>query len=29
MRGGGTLAELRLKTHQPDATLEDIFLALT
>jgi ABC-type multidrug transport system ATPase subunit len=27
--GAGTLAELRAKTHQPDATLEDIFLALT
>jgi ABC-type multidrug transport system ATPase subunit len=29
IRGAGTLAELRAKTHQPDATLEDIFLALT
>jgi ABC-type multidrug transport system ATPase subunit len=29
VRGAGTLAELRAKTHQPDATLEDIFLALT
>jgi ABC-2 type transport system ATP-binding protein len=29
MRGAGTLAELRVKTHQPDAALEDIFLALT
>jgi ABC-type multidrug transport system ATPase subunit len=29
VRGAGTLAELRVKTHQPDATLEDIFFALT
>ena len=29
MRGAGTLAELRVKIRQPDATLEDVFLALT
>jgi ABC-2 type transport system ATP-binding protein len=29
VRGEGTLADLRAKTNLPDATLEDIFLALT
>jgi ABC-type multidrug transport system ATPase subunit len=29
LRGVGALDELRARTHQPDATLEDIFLALT
>jgi ABC-2 type transport system ATP-binding protein len=29
VRGEGTLADLRAQTNRPDATLEDIFLALT